>query len=229
MVIGKSSRRDVVVVGAGLAGLAAARALTAQGLDVVVVEARNRVGGRTLNLELSDGQPVEIGGQWVGPTQERVLALIDELGLETFMTYDDGDKLFEHGGRRSRYRGAVPRVGPLALADVAQTQLRLDRMARAVAPERPWEARQAEAWDCQTFATWGSAKRPDPDWARFLDPGLRGGLGSRPGRRLAAALPLLHQLGRRDRRPDRDRRGCAGTSCRRRLSADLPEARRRPR
>ena len=72
---------DVVVVGAGLAGLAAARKLTAEGIDCVVLEARDRVGGRTLNHSIGDGKIVEVGGQWVGPTQTRVLELMRELGL----------------------------------------------------------------------------------------------------------------------------------------------------
>src|SRR5215208_2448391 len=94
---------DVVVVGAGLAGLAAARELRAAGRDVVVLEARDRVGGRTLNEPIGDGKVVEIGAQWVGPTQDRVIALIGELGLETFPTYVAGKNVFERGGNLSRY------------------------------------------------------------------------------------------------------------------------------
>jgi monoamine oxidase len=83
---------DVVVVGAGVAGLAAARALAGADREVIVLEARDRVGGRTLNEPIGDGKVVEIGAQWVGPTQDRVLRLIDDLGLETFPTYTGGAK-----------------------------------------------------------------------------------------------------------------------------------------
>ena len=89
---------DAVVVGAGLAGLCAARDLTAAGKSVAVLEARDRVGGRLLNEEIGAGEIVEVGGQWVGPTQDRVLALARELGLETFATYGEGENVIEHGG-----------------------------------------------------------------------------------------------------------------------------------
>jgi monoamine oxidase len=145
---------DVAIVGAGLAGLAAARRLAAAGLDPLVVEARDRVGGRTLNHEIGDGKVVEVGGQWVGPTQRRMLALAQELGVDTFPTHDTGDNVIEWRGEKRRYSGAIPRINPAILADVAQAQVRLDRMARRVPLEAPWEAERAARWDAQTFATW---------------------------------------------------------------------------
>jgi monoamine oxidase len=145
---------DIAIVGAGLAGLSAARSLTAAGLSVLVLEARDRVGGRLLNHQLADGSVVEVGGQWVGPTQLVVNQWIDELGLERFDTYDEGYNQFEYRGRRSRYRGAIPRLNPLVLADVAQAQSRLDRMAKQVPLDAPWRAPNASEWDSQTVATW---------------------------------------------------------------------------
>lgn len=145
---------DVVVVGAGLAGLAAARELTAKGHRVLVLEARDRVGGRTLNESIGDGNVVEVGGQWVGPTQDRVLALIDELGLSRHATYNEGLAQVEFGGRTKRYRGTIPPLRPVVLADVAQAQVRLDRMARTVPLDAPWTARRASVWDAQTFDSW---------------------------------------------------------------------------
>jgi monoamine oxidase len=147
-------RCDVAVIGAGLAGLSAARSLLDRGRSVLVLEARDRVGGRLLGRELADGSVVELGGQWVGPTQLRVNAWIDELGLARFETYDEGFNQFESRGRRSRYRGAIPRLSPVVLADVAQAQARLDRMARQVPLDAPWQALKAAEWDSQTVATW---------------------------------------------------------------------------
>ncbi len=129
LVEAKELSTTVVVIGAGLAGLSAARALRTKGVNVVVVEARDRVGGRTLNLPIAEGKVVEVGGQWVGPGQERILSLIDELGLETFDTYGAGKNLFEHGARLSSYQGAIPKVNPVALADVQLAMTRLERMA----------------------------------------------------------------------------------------------------
>src|SRR6478752_111147 len=124
---------DVVVVGAGLAGLSAARALVAAGQTVVVLDARDRVGGRVHGRTLSDGETVvEVGGQWIGPGQHLMLRLNSELGLETFPTYNDGENLLRFGSTQGRYRGAIPRINPVVLADMAQAQTRLDRLARQV-------------------------------------------------------------------------------------------------
>jgi monoamine oxidase len=147
---------DVVVVGAGLAGLAAARALVAAGQEVVVLEGRDRVGGRTLNERVGDGETdvVELGGQWVGPTQTRLLELARELGVATYPTYATGESLFAWGGTIRRYRGTIPRINPAVLADVGQAMARLNRMARTVPVEAPWTAKSAARWDAMTFATW---------------------------------------------------------------------------
>ena len=151
-----SSDADVVIVGAGMAGLAAADRLRSGGSSVLVLEARDRVGGRMLTETLGEGPAtVDVGGQWVGPTQHRAVALIERLGLETFPTHATGDSLLERPGRPLlRYRGNIPRINPLALADVGQAQLRLDRMARTVPLDAPWSARRARRWDRQTFASW---------------------------------------------------------------------------
>ncbi|WP_256105995.1 FAD-dependent oxidoreductase [Streptomyces sp. ODS05-4] len=145
---------DVVVVGAGLAGLVAADRLAEAGNDVLVIEARDRVGGRLLNDHLADGSPIEVGGQWVGPGQDHVSALIGRLGLETYPTYDQGGRITELAGRRSLHTGRVPRFDPLTLADIALGQYRLDRTARRVPLDAAWEAPAAQALDSQTFESW---------------------------------------------------------------------------
>ena len=145
---------EVAIVGAGLAGLAAARTLKAAGRDAVVLEARDRVGGRTLNESIGDGKVVEIGAQWVGPTQDRMYALIEELGLETFPTYTAGKSLFERRGRHRRHSGLIPWANPAGLAELGLSIARLNRMSRRVPLEAPWTARRAMRWDSQSLATW---------------------------------------------------------------------------
>lgn len=145
---------EVAIVGAGLAGLTAARDLVAAGHSVRVLEARDRVGGRLLNADIGDGAVVEVGGQWVGPTQRRANALIASLGLQTHPTYAQGENVIEFGSRMVRYRGAIPRINAAILLDVAQARLRIDRMARTVPLEAPWRAARAREWDSQTVWSW---------------------------------------------------------------------------
>ena len=145
---------DVVVVGAGLAGLAAARELAAAGAAVVVVEARDRVGGRVHNHDIGDSNVVEVGAQWIGPTQDRLAAVAAELGVETFPTHIAGSNVLEYRGALQRYTGAIPRINPAVLVDVEQAQRRLNRLARTVPLEAPWEAPNAAKLDGQTAATW---------------------------------------------------------------------------
>lgn len=144
----------MVVVGAGLAGLSAARELKRLGVDCLVVEARDRVGGRLLNEPIGDGEIVELGGQWVGPTQDVVLDLIEDLGLETFPTYGEGKNVFERRGRITTYEGTIPKVNPVALAEVGVALKRLNRMAAKVDVERLWTQSELASWDRETFATW---------------------------------------------------------------------------
>jgi monoamine oxidase len=144
---------DALVVGAGLAGLTAARALDAAGLSVAVLEARDRVGGRTW-VRPVDGSSFDMGGAYVGMEQKRVLALAAELGMHTARTPWEGRKTIELVGRRGSYAGEIPK---LPLATLLQVQLflsMLDRLCRACPPGEPWKAPRAAEWDRQTVESW---------------------------------------------------------------------------
>ncbi|MFE7599341.1 flavin monoamine oxidase family protein [Streptomyces sp. NPDC057494] len=145
---------DVVVVGAGLSGLTAAHRLVRLGHSVVVLEAGDRVGGRTVNLDVAEGVVADGGAQWIGGLHTRVSGLVEELGLSTFDTYMDGRTLYVREGRRKAFEGTVPPLRPLAIADFAQAQYRLERMARTVPAATPWTARKAAAWDGTTLGHW---------------------------------------------------------------------------
>jgi monoamine oxidase len=180
---------DAVIVGGGLAGLTAARALTRAGRSVVVLEARDRVGGRTLNHDLGGGDVTEAGGQYVGPTQNRVLALAAELGVGTYPGYGPGENVYIADGRAQRYRGDIP-PDPLALPDLALLITRLDAMAAKVPVDRPWTAPNAEALDGQTVETWIRANTVNAARVlRLVDLFLAPALGSR-----AADVSMLFLL-----------------------------------
>ncbi len=144
---------DVAVVGAGLAGLRAADLLARAGAEVVVLEARERPGGRVLTSRVGDTW-IDEGGQWLGAGQTRIYGLVSELGLQTFPTYETGDYVAVIGGSRRRFSGRLPKLGLLTTADFAQGVLRYERLARGVSNEAPWRHPRAESMDSQTLESW---------------------------------------------------------------------------
>ena len=145
---------DVCVVGAGLAGLTAARRLSQAGRSVTVVEARDRVGGRVWTRPTGGGVPVDVGATFVGPHHDRLHALAAEVGVSTFPTYTAGDTILATGGKVRRYRGDVPRINPIALLSAGQAIFRLNAMAKRVPVDAPWDAPRAMSWDARTAAGW---------------------------------------------------------------------------
>jgi monoamine oxidase len=144
---------DVVVVGAGFAGLTAARSLTGLGYDVTVLEGRDRVGGRSHTTTIA-GVPVDLGGTFVGPTQTEVLTLAAELGCPTVPTYNRGKNLIRWRGRVRSYRSTIPRLSILELLDVSRIQWRFERLSRQVPLGAPWTSTLAYRLDEQTMERW---------------------------------------------------------------------------
>ena len=158
------SRVDVVVVGAGISGLVAARQVARSGRSVLVVEARNRVGGRVLNHRLPGGAVIESGGAFVGPTQDHIVALAQELKVPTFMEYNDGKSVYNSSGPlgRQEYDGTVP-PDPLILPDAALLQVQLNQWASEIDVDRPWTHPRAKEWDSMTLGEYVRSHSVNPN------------------------------------------------------------------
>ncbi|HKW19801.1 MAG TPA: FAD-dependent oxidoreductase, partial [Ktedonobacterales bacterium] len=180
---------DVGIVGAGLAGLIAARQLVATGVSVCVLEARDRVGGRTWSRPAADGTLIDLGGQWIGPTQQRMQRLAAELGAETFKTWDTGNNIQYHAGERLVYSGAIPTADRLVAGDVMEAMLNLNMMAMRMSPDAPWTAPEAAALDAQTFATWLDANISTLGARALLELAIQAVFSAEP-----RDLSLLHVL-----------------------------------
>jgi monoamine oxidase len=180
---------DVVVIGAGLAGLTAAKELVKSGKSVLVLEARDRVGGRTLNQPIGGGKIVEAGGEFIGPTQDRIQALADEMGVKTFPTYNAGKYVDYRNGRRTTYSGRIPLSDPVATAEAAVALQRLDDMASKIPPDAPYDAPRALELDSQTFQTWMDRNLVNPDTKALVTLAIESILLAEP-----RDLSLLHVL-----------------------------------
>ena len=160
--------RDVVIVGAGAAGLTAANELKKAGLSVAVLEARDRVGGR-LHTDVIDGAMLEIGGQWVSPDQQALIDTVAELGLETFSRYRDGDSVYVGpDGVTHRFTGEMFPVSPETERVIAEITDRLDAMVAEIDPDRPWAHEKAAEWDTITWDAWLRSQTDDDEAVRNL-------------------------------------------------------------
>jgi len=230
----QSATADVVVIGAGLAGLTAARDLLAAGRSVMVLEARDRVGGRVLNVGLGDGVITEGGAEFIGPTQDRIAALATDVGVDTFPTYNTGDNIYFRNGMATRYSSSGP-LGPVppdptGAVEAEKAILQLDDMAKTIPLDAPWTAQRLAA--LRPLLPRRGRQRVEPGEHRAAGQHRRRRAGAPLRRRLAARADQARPTPRRPRRaqparaPDR-RRGRRGDRRRRRLQRDRPARHRR--
>jgi putrescine oxidase len=155
--------RDVAVIGAGVTGLTAAQRLSAAGKSVIVLEARDRVGGR-LWTDVIDGQMREIGGQWVSPDQSALIEMLGELGLETYSRYRDGDSVYvSRDGEARRFTGDIFPAGERTEAEISRLIELLDKLSAEVDPAAPWAHDRAREFDHISFRGWLEQQSDDAE------------------------------------------------------------------
>ena len=179
---------DVAIVGGGLAGLACARAVVDAGGSCVVLEARDRVGGRTLSQTIGRGT-FDLGAQWIGPTQDRMARLAADLGVDTFATFHEGRKVLDLDGKVSTYAGTIPSLSVPRLLEMQRVLSKVERLAKTVDLEAPARTKNAARLDAETLESFKQRSVHSHAVRELLDAAVRVVFGAEPG-----DLSMLHFL-----------------------------------
>jgi monoamine oxidase len=179
---------DTIVIGAGLAGLTTAHHLHKAGHRVIVFEARDRVGGRTYSKNLG-GTIFDLGGQWLGTSQKRMMRLTDDLGFTRYPTFCEGQSVLDLGGKVSRYSGTIPRIAPWKLIRLQLAMNRIEHLRRKVVCDAPWKTPNASILDGTTVFSWLQRHAKNEDVIAIINTALRVVFGADSNE-----LSLLHFL-----------------------------------
>jgi len=182
---------DVVIVGAGASGLTAATRLKEAGRTVVVLEARDRAGGRLWTDDI-DGAMLEIGGQWVSPDQDALIETLDDLGLETYPRYREGVNIYiGPDGEQKRFEGEIFPVPPATEQEILTLIEKLDALVAEIDPDRPWEHAQAKDLDEISFSRWLETQTDDLEARENIGMFIAGAMLTKPAHAFSALQALL--------------------------------------
>lgn len=185
---------DYCVVGAGFAGMTAALRLKQAGHSVALLEARDRVGGRTFTVTRDDGVWIDRGGAWIGPGQDRIYALMQEFGVPEYKQNNDGDAIMIVDGKKHRYGGTIPwNMSPWAIANLGIGLAAIDEMCKEIPRGAPWEAKKAAEWDRISVGEWIHKNTASRQAAEMLEMALGGTYTSAASE--TSLLWLLLQMG----------------------------------
>uniref|UniRef100_A0A8C2JGY3 Amine oxidase n=1 Tax=Cyprinus carpio TaxID=7962 RepID=A0A8C2JGY3_CYPCA len=130
----------------------AAKLLVESGLNPVLLEARNRVGGRTYTVQNKETKWVDLGGAYIGPTQNRILRIAKQYGVKTYKVNEEESLVHYVKGKSYAFKGPFPPVwNPLAYLDYNNLWRTMDKMGMEIPKEAPWRAPHAEEWDKMTM------------------------------------------------------------------------------